>query len=452
MNEQNIIDELENLNVEVFKVQNSSILIKKRIGTFTDLLDNLQELKIVVNRKGRVFNFEEPIYISKIVFISNGEKPPNLNIELNDLRKKRKIISGTFSRDNVLYADIFNACNSITISPNGSLNFKEKLQTIRIYGCKLSDLCDLFEDMNSKYEKLKECKNDTLKLLDESKKIRDEYTQKNEEYVNKVANQEDEVEEKAQRIVVLSTEVQGLELTIKNNKSELEKHEDTIRKSKEKTQELDDKKENLADSISQLDNQRSTLNTNIANADAKLKKLSNDINMYSENISDYNKEIRRQALIYSVFVMISLVALGMIAYELVLKINDLIEYYVGMNTITQGKTPALEFLYLRAPMAVVVSCFIYLFSNIITKLVQKIINMNDTKRELIAASIIAREASESSSEGLELTQREIYDLKESLKLEFLIHTIFSGHIEAIKKTRERKRACNGDKLQLPNPP
>lgn len=61
--------------------------------------------------------------------------------------------------------------------------------------------------------------------------------------------------------------------------------------------------------------------------------MKDDINSYSENISDYVKESNRQVRTYSLLTALALVALGAIGYELVIRINDLINFYEKLNVM-----------------------------------------------------------------------------------------------------------------------
>ncbi len=440
MTEEEVKTKLNEVETKVFSPLKSSILTNKRRGTYTDLLDSVESVKVDVKKKGREFSFDSPIFVTSIFFTSKGEDAPELKVTYKDIQSNVHTVlrSNKTSASNCLEVSISNVITSFEVSPEGILNRTEVLSEVAVIGVKLSQLSNKITAINKKHEYLTELKKDAKDILIRVETEKQEVLDKSKEYSEIVQSQKAQLEADANKIVELQSKIDELEDAFSEKEAEVEEQNKVLSDIKNTTDSLTKKEETLNNSISQLTAQRDGLNTEIASADSRLKKLKDDINMYSENISDYFKESRNQTFLYTFLLTVALIALGTLGYELVIKINDLIEYYIGLNTITQGKTKAFEFLLLRAPMALVISFFIYLFSNVITKLVQKIIHINDVKKEMIASSIIAREIVESSAHELELSPDKVYGLKESLKLDFLSHTMFATHAKSAKEARERR--------------
>lgn len=436
-----IEQQLNEIQVELFKPISSSLLINKRKGSYTDLLDDLEELKVTVKNKGREFQFDEPIFLISAYFESTSNSAPSLHISYVDLLSKEKTVSkdNKSKEANILEAFVANVTTSLKFSPEGMTNFKEHLKKVTLIGIELSKLADLLTDVAAAEENLSQLKTQSELLLKKTLSEKDEVAKKNLEFDKKVDSLKAKISEDEKKISDLKSNIEELEDKESQQETKVGDLTTKINEMDSKLVGLDQREETVKNSVSQLETRRNELNAEIAKSDSRLKNLQNDINSYSENISDYIKEARKQSVIYSLLLGIALIVLGVLGIMLVSRINDLIEYYIGLNTITQGKTPAIDFLFLRAPMALILSFFIYLFAGVVNKLIQKIIHINDVKKELIAASIIAREVVESSAFNLELTSKEVYDLKEALKLDFLTHTMFSSHAEAAKESRTRRQ-------------
>lgn len=441
MTEQDIEKGLEAIEVKIFKPIDSSILTNRRKGTYTDLLDSgATPLNISIKKQGRELEFEEPVFIISAFFDSASNSAPSLEIKYKNLESKLVTVSDNnkIKGDKILEVFISNVVKSITLAPEGLINFKEHLSKITLIGVKLNGLSDVVSDVTKKHKELEGLKTVVQGLIHQSNTKKQELSDKEKAFDQKIASHQTQIQNDEKKITELNEKIKAIEADSAKCESELDDLKEEIEGREKKISELDKKEETVKSNVLQLETKRDDLNVELAKSDTRLKKLQNDVNAYSENISDYIKEARKQSFVYTVLLGLALWGLGRLGYELVLKINDLIEYYIGLNTITQGQTRAIDFLLLRAPMALIVSFFIYLFSNVVNKLVQKIIHINDVKKELIAASIIAREVVESSAEGLQMTSKEIYDLKEILKLDFLTHTMFSSHAEAAKEAKKRR--------------
>jgi uncharacterized coiled-coil protein SlyX len=461
INEEDAKSSVDDINIELFRYIETSDLEWRKKGTYSDLINSQDQenLKIKITSGGRRFDFKEPVYIDFIEFLSANDSTPEIVLSYYDLKGNKVLVDESMEERSKKWVDfrLHALVKGIEVAPKGvKSSLLGKLAGIYITGVSLGELPARLKGLSVASKEVEALYTKTVKDLDSIRKENESIisnTTKHKEYVDSV---EASLAEKKAELVDINKELETLKKEAESKKDSLAKTSGEVAAQQAILSELETKQSNSEDSIEQLNEERNILNKEIAKGAAKLKELKDDINSYSENISDYVRESNRQASLYFVLTALALGALGVIGYQLVIRVNDLIDYYEKLNIaagvvgLPEGapaedigfsvSVPAFDLLLLRAPMALIVSFFIFLFSKVVYSLIKKIIGIQDEKKELIGASIIARETVEASSKDLDLSPAEVYELKEGLKLDFLQHTMFSGHVKSVRDAKDRRNA------------
>lgn len=436
----------ECLGVDIFTPVRSSSLIRKRKGSYTDLLDGCEDLNIKVKKKeGRVFEFSEPIFVFNIIVKSSGNSSPDVKFKVDDVLGQKYEVSPkyTFNDGNTSITSINNILKSFSISPEGALNFTEEISGIEILGVPLNELNNALAMIDVDYNKILDVKSEVMSNLDIISGKLEILSEKESAFNGKVESLTESIHQKETKVKDLTSNVEKLISDKELKEEKLSQLNAKLTLQEKLISDLETKEEALENNVSQLKSQKNILNEDIGRSETQLKRLKSDIDMFSDNISDYIKESRVQSIVYSLLLAVVLVGVGIMGHGVVSELNSLIDLFSSLSVFPGNKVTAIDLLLLRAPYALIISTGMYLLAKVVMKLIVKLVNIYDTKREMIGVAIVAKEIVDSSTENSGLSPDYVYSLKESLKMDLLTQTMFKKNIEKLQGDRERKENLIG---------
>ena len=435
---------LVNLPEVEYKTINSNIL--KRSDSKLSKLIKSEGTLVKIGKGGVSLTFKNVIFIKTISFISSSEsKSPNLKLSSKLATGEEKIIKDfkkSEHNENRIYFNITNFVNSINIQSVGKFR-REEIKQVIICGALSEEFFELINILENFLPKQKNFKEEARDLLE---KIQDEKTQID---VDKQNFESKKIE--------LQNSIAESEKSLIDKERQLGEIEEKISESKNELKEVEEKSENAAkeenrakDSSVQLQEQRNQLNKEISELRTEIDKLSNRKHLYTEDIAGFNQAGNRHRNMYYFLLILLIIILGYLGYQAIEKINVLITYYEHFKT-NNVDTTGWDLIIMRAPYAVLLSLVIAGFLALGKTLIDRIFQINDQIRGMIGLSFLAERITSSSAKDLNMTDAEIFEKREDLKLDLVSESIIKKEIfESTKKKRKNKHIYKDNKISEQN--
>ncbi|MGI4991964.1 hypothetical protein ACRXCV_05015 [Halobacteriovorax sp. GFR7] len=430
---QNDLDSINSFSVDNLKKLGSEYLSSKR-GHFAKLLDG-DDVKVRLGRKGKQLEFEEPIFINTISFISAAEKKKlNINIKVFYVDGSVKEFNKTKTSrhgENRSFISINHLVKSMLITSASFLS-EQKIQEILIFGLPLDSLFKIINSYNEFSNEINDFKEDANNITEEISKKSSKLLDDIESFTSEEDSRKQALSELNEDLKKTSTELSDVEEKLTKKENELEGLSGTYN-------DVYEKKNSLENQVEQLTESKSTLNKSISNLSGELEKLSSRKDLYTEDMKGFNTESNKQLRIYYALLFSSIICLGIIGKDSVEKINVLVNVYENLLA-NNAKVRGWDLVVMRLPYASIILAVISALSIFAQKLVGKILEINNQKREIIGLSLLARDVTNSSSKGLEMSDHEIYKKRESLKFELLSESIVGSTFRSVKAKRNEVKS------------
>lgn len=210
----------------------------------------------------------------------------------------------------------------------------------------------------------------------------------------------------------------------------------SVEKAKTNLQQLNSKETSLEENITKLTKERDNISVQISEKETKLKDLKEKSSLYTESLAGLVEEGIKQTNLYSRLIAVTIVALSFCGVYMVLQFQEII--YSFTEAKRQGLAlGAWDYFILRAPYSPILFAFVLGAFALITKLLNSILEIQGQRRSVITLSILAGEISKSSAEDLDLSEDEVYKLKENLKFDLLSVSGMKNIFEPLKEKRAR---------------
>lgn len=211
-----------------------------------------------------------------------------------------------------------------------------------------------------------------------------------------------------------TSEVSALETTI----SELETTRDEIsertRTLKSSESDLISRVEAIDDSIDGKKNEQHSLNTDISTLKSNLQKLKADIYNFTSDFSGYNEAAGQSVARYLFIALIPIIIIGLVTIALFNNAADLTYVFERSD-----KVDITSIFLTRMPYVILASAIITACYKIAKLFISEVINISRRRQDLIQVSIIAKDVSETSVNGLSLSDEALYEKRTKLKLSLL---------------------------------
>lgn len=170
----------------------------------------------------------------------------------------------------------------------------------------------------------------------------------------------------------------------------------------------------LDDDIDTKKKQRESLNQEIVNKERELKNLQNDVNLFPTEISGFVSQGARNISRYTVLAFLPILILVYVTFYV---FNNAAAFLQAYSVVTTENMIAV-FLS-RLPFAMVALGIAGASYKIAKIFISEIIKINTQRLNLSKISIIAKDVSEASEQGLDMDEEQLYSLRTKLKMELL---------------------------------
>jgi len=229
-----------------------------------------------------------------------------------------------------------------------------------------------------------------------------------------VANLKEEKDNLGNSITELSTEIEGLNSTIHDLTQSKAEITAELEETRSKETNLNVKIQSLEDSIDQKKNETSTLNSDIETRRSELSALKKDINQFPAEISGFVSQGGRNIWHYTILALIPILIILFVSLAVFKGAVDL--------TVKYSEIPTMDIITMlgsRLPFVLVTVGILTASYKLAKIFIAEIMRINRQRLNLSKVSIVAKDVSGSSVEGLDFTDEEKYELETKLKMDLL---------------------------------
>jgi hypothetical protein len=365
-----------------------------------------------------------PIFITRLYLtVSKLTSVKGMRITFRDeLTSKNE--KATFIADSLrsaVYFDVKKVVTSLRLEKNSL--FSKDISKVQLFGLFSNEL----EQFEKDYTDLKDFKKAALQEIEEKMKalsaenvelatlrqLTSEQRIAADSHIEGL-NQEsstlyEQIEEFGARLAELKTKVSENQA----KQSALEAKNDALEK----------QKFHLESELSQKTETLHSVNLSISQSEVKLDGLVNNVNVFSEEFSTFVEQGARQSSIYTLLSLIPLILLTFVIANLFHGAVDLSTKFEELPKIS-----LLTLLVSRMPYVVIAAFIVGITGKSFFYLIGRVISINQQRLDLATIAIIAKDVSDASSVGINLSRKEKYEAKTYLKMSVL-KSYLSGHIQ-----------------------
>lgn len=403
-------EELENLTNEIndfkpIEVDKITVELIENSGTKHSKLIFNEDPNYSIKLEDREYKFKlvEPIYIDKIsIKAKTIFKGLSVHYKTKDAEKHHVIQN---DKKNNLTVNLKEVIYEIIIK--NPKDKKIELEKIELFGFRLSEL----ESIKNNFE--------TIQKLDtELKNDVKQISETNQAQLNEIENKSSALEQLHEKldadIESLTTQKEELEKETENLNSQITKLSETKNNLENTKTDLIKREQELKNSIQEREATLTIINTNISTKREELKELESDTSLIAYDVQDYIKNANTHLLYYLGLSVIPWILIVFMTYFI---ING------GMDLTTVLKVEKDAQLWTifwsRIPLVIAVATVIFVAYEISNVFIRKIMEINQQKLDFQKLGILAKDVSESASQGLDLSDEEKFELRTKLKMEML---------------------------------
>ena len=421
---------LQQLEEVEFETITSDFLSAKR-GRTVKLLDSEVDPIKFNKRDGRTFDFEEPVFVRTISFISASDSAPQLEVQVefvNGLKKSFTSLATSQHGKNRNFISINHVVTSFTIKSD-RLIMDEKLKRVLVSGLTSKTFDELLTKFSDFLDNYKTYKKNADEVISATEKSLNDFKQSKESI-------EDEISELTKSIAEVQTSysqeaenLEELKVLVAGTVKEKEAVEQAIKS-------MSEKETTLRNNVEELSQTSSKLNRTISDMKDEVNVLSSKKDLYAENMSGYLSEGSSQLWAYYILTGLAILGLGVMGIDAISKINELISEY-KILLLAKSNVKAWDLIWLRVPYASIVLSVIGALSAFVKTLLDKIFEIHAQKRQIIGLSVLARDINTSSKHGLNINDENIYKFREQLKFELLSASMVGDAFKAVQSRRSK---------------
>lgn len=229
-----------------------------------------------------------------------------------------------------------------------------------------------------------------------------------------VAGLEQQIVEKSESIEELEQSESELSAAVEKAQEKLEVTERAVGSKKQELSEFSARIESANSSIEQKTGERKQLSTEITKAKAELRELKENINMFPTEISGFVSQGASNIRRYSFLAAIPIIIIGLVTVDLFSKASELSHLENLPANIS-----VWEVLIARFPYVLVCGALIASSYKLARVFIGEIIRINEQRLNLTKISIIAKDVSDASEDGLSMDDAARYEHRTHLKMDLL---------------------------------
>ena len=284
---------------------------------------------------------------------------------------------------------------------------KIELEKIELFGFRLSEL----ESIKNNFEELKKL---DIELKNEVKRI----TESNQAQLDEIENKSSALEQLHEKldddIESLKTQKEELEEENKTLNIEIKELSNTKNSLENIKTDLTKKEQELKNNIQERDATLTTINTNISAKREELKELESDTSLIAYDVRGYIETANNHLWWYLGLSIIPWFLIVFMSYTIVCGGIDLI-------TVLKVEQDAQlwTIFWSRIPFVFAVGTVIFVAYEVSNIFIRKIMEINQQKLDFQKLGILAKDVSESASQGLDLNDEQKFELRTKLKMDML---------------------------------
>lgn len=404
-------EELEKLNndfnnIEVLEADKITVELIENRGTQQSKLIFNDDPNFSIKLENREYKFKlvEPIYIEKI-HLKSKNSLKNIIVSYHTINDETKNIEINNDKSAYISTSIKSIIDYITIKPPKSK--KIELEKLEIFGFRLLEVENITQNLKSIENIREEIKREIEKITINNQTQLDEIISEKENLDKLHLELDDEVE-------TLTNKKEELENSIKELDNQIKQISETKNNSENRVKDLNNKEQQLNNSISERNTTLLNLNNDISKKREELKKLENDTSLFAYDVQGYIKTANTHLWWY--------LGLSLIPWGLIVFITSIIVY--GSSDLTlifklEEDAKLWTIFWSRMPFVIAVGTVVFVSYEVSNIFIRKIMEINQQKLDFQKLGILAKDVSESATQGLDLSDEEKFELRTKLKMEML---------------------------------
>lgn len=361
------------------------------------------------NRKYK-YSFVSPVYVDYIIIRAKNSLTA-IKLSYSDIYDEHNVIETKLTENAIRYT-IKKSIKNFIITPPKSA--KIELTKIEIHGYYLEKHIAIQKDIKS-LEKLHETlQAESKNVLEENTNVLSKIEKENialQELHTELDNSIDELTEKKE---VLENEKTELETQITQKKQSIDELMESVVKRNATIEELIKKERILENSLQQQEVSLKNFNSDISRARDELKKAESDTSLIAYDIKSYVENANNDIKVY--------LWLSALPWLLIAIVTGFIFFgSADLSTVFSVKEDAQiwTIFWSRAPFVVIATTVLFVAYEVSNIFINRIISIHQQKSDFAKIGIIAKDISDSSVDGLDLTDKEKFELRTKLKMDML---------------------------------
>lgn len=380
--------------------------LSKRKNLHYELIENTNtETSFILKNKWYEFSFETPFYCQKIQINSNNKEISGLTIRIVDLLGSEKEIKISNKTHQNIYITINSTISSFKIKAPLRILEKISLSSLEVIGYTEHDL----KEIDTKVKTY-------LTIIESIKKISDDLETKKAESTKLIQANEVKITELTLQKSALESDAVTTALQIAESKKELERLINELTISKTSLQSTNSTLATTNNNIEQLQQESKVLNEEISTSRIELSKLLDNKNLFAYEVEEYVKQGNRNISSYTILAFLPWMLIAYVTWYL---FNGAVE--LTKITNTSQNLDVIDIIITRLPFTIIAGAVIIVSYEISKIFVSKIIEINAQKLRLSELGIIAKDTSYASATELDLDDRDIFEVRNKLKMDLLRH-------------------------------
>lgn len=386
----------------------------KRTKKATKLIENADPSNFVKGQHREYsFDLKEPTFVQHIEVHTTGySKFNSAEFSWKTIRSTESNKEKEKNQDNQFVIQINDILTSFSFKPAKKYLGDPQITKINVFGLTLTELDKSLHDIG----KIDNYYSEIIDLC-ESKIL------ESEEAVSLITTLADKKQELSSSISDLETNKSGIETIISDLQNTRAEIQESINQKTTEEGELQSRLGQIDDTIDSKTKQSQGLNQEIIDRERELKQLKNDINLFPIEIRAFVTQGASNISRYTLLAFLPITVLFYVTWYL---FNNAADFAIVYSSADAADIWAVFLA--RLPFVTVSLAIISASYKLAKIFIAEVMKINSQRLNLSKISIIAKDVSEASEQGLELGEEERYELRTKLKMD-LLRSHLKGYIE-----------------------
>lgn len=349
------------------------------------------------------YDFKEPVFLSHVVIDAEGYYPSDqFYFEVRGDGKKSRF-GYVRSTNDVIVIEVNEYCSGFSFTPPRTWLRSTYVDSVRVYGFDKSktdefiNFANEIEDLKS--EALAEIERTAAEANDLLATARARESQR-DSILSEISDAE--------------TKLSGVRSDISSQSAELSEIVAKVGSAQTQLDNLNEQQKRVRSEVNDLTSNRDDLKNKVSESEKRLTKLQKEIDIFPSELSGFLEQAANDIETYKRYT-VGCIAIICILFIWVLSGSFDLSEFVKANP----KRDVWSLIAAKLPMSVVVAALITAAYKLARIFVQEQMNINRQKLSLTQMSIIAKDISQSSEHGLDLSREEEYSARLRVRMAML---------------------------------